>query len=78
MKYEFTSLNEPKYQAFKDNVSKHHHNIIDFVSISDLRAQGMSDDTIADITSEYFDPEIWPIRKDPGNKLEGAFLGAHQ
>jgi hypothetical protein len=73
MDYTFTPLDEPKYHQFKEEVSKYQTNIIDFVSVSDLRAQGLSDDAIADITSEYFDPEVWPIRKDPNNRVEGPF-----
>jgi len=68
MAQDFISLKDPKYQQFKDHVNsfkKSGYYIVDFVSISDLRAEGMSNEDIADITSEFFDDHEWPIRQDP-------------
>ncbi len=59
MDFDFTPLTDPQYQAFKDKVTAHQHSIINFVSIAELRAKKLADDTIANLTSEYFDSAKW-------------------
>ncbi|HYG83894.1 MAG TPA: hypothetical protein VD907_03385 [Verrucomicrobiae bacterium] len=65
MKYTPTFLKDEHYEDFRKRVSAYHDNIIAFASIADLRATGKSNDEIADLTSEAFDTQIWPIRLDP-------------
>lgn len=70
MTFNLTPLTNPQYQEFKNEVDSYQNNIIGFVSIIDLRSQGLADDRIADITSEYFDPEEW---MNPANEDDSPF-----